>query len=131
MPFEDLLKQQADIAVRMLDQLKGAMVQPARSAASRLALFAHKRYLERHGHQSTNRGIYRAPADRFDRQLRLCSRDMAKQISDIQDIRFDFRPIAKRCTTGHAFRAGWWHRHCVSRAAARDPDLVSVGCRRN
>jgi len=121
--IEDLLKQQADIAVRMVEPTQGALVS-RKIGGIPIGLFAHKRYLERHG---TPKTIADLPAHRligFDRQLAYV-RDMAKKYPDISDIRFDFRTDSNVAQLA-MIRAGGGIGMCQVGLAARDPDLVRL-----
>ena len=120
---EDLLKQQADIAVRMVEPTQGALVS-RKIGGIPIGLFAHRHYLDRHG---TPKTIEDLPAHRligFDRQLAYV-RDMAKKYPDISDIRFDFRTDSNVAQLA-MIRAGGGIGMCQVALAARDPDLVRL-----
>lgn len=64
---EDLLRRDADIAVRMVRPTQGALV-ARKIGVVRLGLFAHPRYVEKHGAPRTLAELPRHPLIGFDKQ---------------------------------------------------------------
>lgn len=120
---EDLLKQQADIAVRMVEPTQGALVS-RKIGGIPIGLFAHRRYLERHG---TPRTIDDMSAHRligFDRELAYI-REAMKIYPGLADMRFDFRSDSNVAQLA-MIRAGGGIGMCQVGLGARDPDLVHL-----
>lgn len=120
---EDLLRQEADIAVRMVPPSQGALVS-RRIAAIRLGLHAHRRYLERHG---TPTGLDQLSSHRligFDRQLAYI-RAILKDKPRLADIHFSMRTDSNLAQMA-MIRAGGGIGMCQNTLARRDPDLIPV-----
>lgn len=120
---EDLLRQEADIAVRMVQPLQGALVS-RRIAAIPLGLHAHRRYLDRHG---TPTGLDQLASHRligFDRQLAYI-RAILKDKPRLADIHFSMRTDSNLAQMA-MIRAGGGIGMCQNTLARRDPDLVPV-----
>jgi DNA-binding transcriptional LysR family regulator len=119
---EDLLRREADIAVRMVRPTQGALL-ARRVGSVRLGLYAHRRYLEAHG---TPRGINDpgAAAIGFDRDTQ-----MLRSLRESQ-IRVDREGFALRTDNDlaqiAALRAGFGVGACQGPIARRDPNLVPV-----
>jgi len=119
---EDLLRREADIAVRMVRPTQGALL-ARRVGAVPLKLYAHRRYLEAHGapRALTDAGVAAIGFDRdtqmmnalADRQIHL-SREMFALRTDN-----DLAQLA-------ALRAGFGVGACHAQIARRDPDLAPV-----
>lgn len=120
---EDLLKQQADIAVRMVEPTQGALVS-RRIGGIPIGMFAHRRYLERHGMPETLDDLPSHRLIGFDRQFAYV-REVLKKHPELADIRFDFRTDSNVAQLA-MIRAGGGIGMCQVRLAARDPDLVRL-----
>ncbi|HTV29500.1 MAG TPA: LysR family transcriptional regulator [Xanthobacteraceae bacterium] len=121
---QDLLRRDADIAVRMARPTQAALL-AKRLGAVPVGLFAHRRYLARHGVPASFEDILAhhtligfdadAAALRTFRQTGLpIARDM-----------FAFRSDSDHAQLA-ALRTGFGIAGCQKRIAARDPDLVAV-----
>jgi DNA-binding transcriptional LysR family regulator len=118
---EDLLRREADIAVRMVRPTQGALL-AKRVGAVRLGLYAHRRHIEAHGVPASLRaagvaiGFDRnpdAPRALADRQLTFTREDFAfRSDSDLAQLAL--------------LRAGFGVGACQIPIAARDPNLVRV-----
>jgi DNA-binding transcriptional LysR family regulator len=119
---EDLLRRDADIAVRMARPTQSALT-ARRIGAVPVGLFAHRRYLQRHGEPTAldQPGI---ASIGFDRNLELLS---ALQALDLPLKRetFAFRSDSDLAQLA-ALRAGFGVGACQYGIARRDPDMVSV-----
>lgn len=118
---EDLLRQQADIAVRMVQPTQGALVS-RKIGAIPIGVFAHRRYLERHGTPQTVEDLASHRLIGFDRQLPYV-REALKQYPAMADIRFGFRTDSNVAQLA-MIRAGGGIGMCQLALGARDPDLV-------
>lgn len=120
---EDLLQQEADIAIRMVRPRQAALLS-RRIGKLSLGFHAHRHYLERHGVPDS---LSELPAHRligFDRQLAYI-RDILKERPDLVGITFDFRADSNLVQLA-AIRAGLGIGMCQHAIAAREPDLVEV-----
>ncbi|MFS8045530.1 LysR family transcriptional regulator [Rhizobium sp. BR 314] len=86
---EDLLQREADIAVRMVAPAQEALLARHVGVIS-LGLFAHKRYIERHGKPETIADLRRHKLIGFDRQTAYI-RSMVKRYPMLDGISFSFR----------------------------------------
>ncbi|MDP2120844.1 MAG: LysR family transcriptional regulator [Hoeflea sp.] len=120
---EDLLGQQADIAVRMVEPTQGALLS-RRIGGVPLGMFAHRRYLERHGTPKTLEDLSSHRAIGFDRQLAYI-RDMLKTRPELADLRFAVRTDSNAAQLA-MIRAGGGIGICQVGLAARDKDLVRL-----
>lgn len=120
---EDLLRQEADIAVRMVEPTQGALVS-RKIGGIPIGLYAHRRYLERHGTPETLKELSSHRAIGFDRHLAYV-RSMLKDYPDISDLRFAVRTDSNVAQLA-MIRAGGGIGMCQVGLAARDPDLVRV-----
>ena len=120
---EDLLKQQADIAVRMVQPSQGALVS-RKIGGIPIGLFAHRRYLFRHGTPQTIEDLSSHRLIGFDRQLAYV-REMTKKHPEFSDVRFDFRSDSNVAQLA-MIRAGGGIGMCQLALGARDPDLVQL-----
>ena len=118
---EDLLRQQADIAVRMVQPTQGALIS-RKIGAIPIGIFAHRRYLERHGTPETIEDLASHRLIGFDRQLPYV-REAMKQYPAMADIRFGFRTDSNVAQLA-MIRAGGGIGMCQMALGARDPDLV-------
>jgi DNA-binding transcriptional LysR family regulator len=119
---EDLLRREADIAVRMVRPTQGALL-ARRVGSVRLGLYAHRRYLEAHG-TPLRLDDPAFAAIGFDREL-LMQRAMAEQQVNLTRERFAFRADHDLAQFA-ALRAGFGIGACQAPIAARHPDLVPV-----
>lgn len=120
---EDLLKREADIAVRMVRPKQESLV-AKKIGTVRLGLFAHRRYLALHG---TPQSIDDAPQHTligFDRETAMVRslRDRGMKLTrDMFGLRSD-NDLAQIA----ALRAGYGLGVCQLGIARRDPDLVHI-----
>ncbi|MCY0147976.1 LysR family transcriptional regulator [Hoeflea sp. G2-23] len=120
---EDLLNQQADIAVRMVEPTQGALVS-RRIGGIPVGIFAHRCYLERHGIPETTEDLASHRLIGFDHQF-VYVREIAKQFPGFANIRFDFRTDSNVAQLA-MIRAGGGIGMCQVGLADRDPDLVRL-----
>ena len=120
---EDLLRQQADIAVRMVEPAQDALV-TQRIGDIPLGFHAHRRYLERHGTpaQIEDLAVHRLIG--FDRQTAFI-RAMMKRAPLLTSLNFTFRADSNLAQMA-AMRAGIGIGICQIAIARRDPDLVHI-----
>jgi DNA-binding transcriptional LysR family regulator len=119
---EDLLRRDADIAVRMVRPTQGALL-AKRVGAVRLGLFAHRRYLEAHG----------APARLDDPSVAAIGFDRDPDaVRALRDRQLNFQRESFALRTDNdlaqlaAIRAGFGVGGAQLPIARRDPDLVEV-----
>ena len=119
---EDLLRREADIAVRMVRPTQGALL-AKRVGAVPLKLYAHRRYLAAHG---TPRSLTQAgvAAIGFDRDTQMMQALAERQIHLSRDL-FALRTDNDLAQLA-ALRAGFGVGACQAQIARRDPDLVPV-----
>ena len=119
---EDLLRRESDIAVRMVRPTQESLL-ARKIGTARLGLFAHRRYIARHGvpdsllsegHAAV--GFDREPSD--SRVTRALNLDLTRDF-------FEFRSDSDLAQLA-ALRAGFGIGGCMFGIAARDPDLVHV-----
>lgn len=120
---EDLLQQEADIAIRMVPPTQSALLS-RRIGKLSLGFHAHRRYLDRHGMPSDLNALSDHRLIGFDRQLAYI-RDILKGRPDLVGISFDFRADSNLVQLA-AIRAGLGIGMCQHAIAAREPDLVEV-----
>lgn len=120
---EDLLQQEADIAIRMVRPSQSALLS-RRIGKITLGFHAHRRYLDRHGIPASLAELPNHRLIGFDRQLAYI-RDILKQRPDLAGIGFDFRADSNLVQLA-AIRAGLGIGMCQHAFAARDPELVEV-----
>jgi DNA-binding transcriptional LysR family regulator len=120
--LEDLLRRDADIAVRMARPTQGALT-ARRVGAVPVGLFAHRRYLERHGEPSRLDEPGHAIVG-FDRNV-LMLRGLAELNLPLSRDTFAFRSDNDLAQLA-ALRAGFGFGGCQYGIARRDPDLVHV-----
>ena len=120
---EDLLRRDADIAVRMIRPEQGALV--ARKIGTvGIGLFAHRRYAEAHGLPRTIDEIADHPLIGFDRDV-VSLRSMEAANPFISRERFAFRSDSDLAQLA-ALRAGFGLGGCQLGIAADEPDLIRV-----
>lgn len=117
---EDLLRREADIAVRMTRPTQGAVV-ARRIGRLRLGLYAHRSYLQAHGEPRTLKEAGHA-AIGFDRNV-----EVARQLGETRFSRNDFAFRADEDLAQlAALRSGFGIGACHVPLARRDPNLVPV-----
>lgn len=128
--LEDLLRREADIAVRMTSPAQEALVVRHIGDIS-LGLFAHRRYLERHGAPKDAEGLLTHRLIGFDRRtafIRAAAdriRASAPAFPDLERIRWSYRADSNLAQLA-AIRAGSGIGICQVGIARRDPNLVRV-----
>ena len=120
---EDLLRQQADIAVRMVEPAQDALV-TQRIGDIPLGFHAHRRYLERHGTPVQIEDLSAHRLIGFDRQTAFI-RAMMKRAPLLTSLNFTFRADSNLAQMA-AMRAGIGIGICQIAIARRDPDLVHL-----
>ncbi|MHB0952647.1 MAG: LysR family transcriptional regulator [Allorhizobium sp.] len=120
---EDLLKQEADVAVRMVAPKQGALVS-RRIGKIPLGFHAHRRYLEGHGTPTSLNELSKHRLIGFDRELAYV-RAMLKDRPEIAATHFALRTDSNLAQLA-AIRAGCGIGMCQNALAHRDPDLVPV-----
>lgn len=121
---EDLLRRDADIAVRMVRPAQAALV-ARRIGRVGIGLYAHRRYAQAHGLPATLDDLAAHPVIGFDRD------DMARRSIAGSDSppttreTFAFRSDSDLAQLA-ALRAGFGIGGCQTGIAADDPDLVPV-----
>tara|TARA_R110002020_G_scaffold16307_19_gene57720 strand:- start:10233 stop:11144 length:912 start_codon:yes stop_codon:yes gene_type:complete len=120
---EDILKQQADIAVRMVKPSQGALVS-RRIGGIPLGMFAHRRYLDRYGTPETVEDLSHHRLIGFDRQFAYV-REMLKTYPTMAQVRFDFRSDSNVAQLAMV-RAGGGIGMSQIGLGIRDPDLVHL-----
>jgi molybdate transport repressor ModE-like protein len=120
--MEDLLRREADIAVRMVRPTQGALL-ARRVGSVRLGLYAHRRYIEAHGIPKSMEDPAIASIG-FDRAVQMARSLQESQIHLDRDT-FTLRTDNDLAQIA-ALRAGFGVGACQLQIAARDPDLVPV-----
>ncbi len=120
---EDLLQQEADIAIRMIRPVQAALVS-RRVGVVALGFHAHRSYLDRHGTPQSTAELAAHRLIGFDKQLAYI-RDLLKARPDIANIHFNVRADSNLVQLA-AIRAGLGIGVCQTSIAARDPDLVEI-----
>lgn len=128
--LEDLLKREADIAVRMTSPAQEALV--ARHIGDiPLGLYAHRRYLERYGPPENAEGLLAHRLIGFDRRTAFVRaaadriRAVAPAFPDMERIRWSYRADSNLAQLA-AIRVGAGIGICQVGIARRDPDLVRL-----
>lgn len=120
---QDLLRRDADIAVRMVRPKQGALV-AKKIGRIALGLFAHRRYLTRHGTPKSIADVAQHSVIGFDRET------AALRALRQTGLTFTRDTFALRCDADlaqlAALRAGYGLGVCQLGIARRDPDLVAV-----
>jgi len=119
---EDLLRREADIAVRMARPSQGALL-AHRIGSVRLGLYAHRRYLDSHGAPLTmdDPGVAAIGFDRDTQMLRSLRESQINVDRESFALRSD-NDLAQLA----ALRAGFGVGACHAPLARRDPELVAV-----
>jgi DNA-binding transcriptional LysR family regulator len=119
---EDLIRREADIAVRMARPTQGALT-ARRIGSAPVGLYAHRRYIEKHGvpDRLDDPGF---SAIGFDRDLQTQRALEERQLPLTKEF-FAFRSDGDLAQLA-ALRAGFGIGACQVNIAARDPELVPV-----
>ncbi len=120
---EDLLRREADIAVRMVAPTQAALL-ARRIGAIELGLHAHRRYLDRRGTPATLDALAGHALIGFDRET-TAVRALQKLGLPLTREMFAIRTDSDT-TQFSAIRAGLGIGVCQAPLAARDPDLVRL-----
>jgi DNA-binding transcriptional LysR family regulator len=124
---EDLLRREADIAVRGVRPTQGSVV-AKRVGTFRLGLYAHRSYLQKHGEPQRLDGVLLRgkghAAIGFDRDLQIQRKLEEMQLPIKRDL-FTFRSDSDLAQLA-AIRAGLGIGAMQTGLAARDPNLVRV-----
>ena len=120
---EDLLRRDADIAVRMVRPTQSALV-ARRIGTVAIGLYAHRRYAEAHGLPRTLEEIADHPLIGFDRD-EVSLRSVEDAGPFLRRERFAFRSDSDLAQLA-ALRAGYGLGGCQVGIAADDPDLLPV-----
>lgn len=120
---EDLLRQQADIAVRMVAPAQEALLS-RRIGAIPLGFHAHRYYIERHGEPRSAADLAGHRLIGYDRQLAYV-RSVLKDRPHLAQMGFTFRADSNLSQLA-MIRAGGGIGICQIPLAARDPDLVEL-----
>ena len=121
---DDLLTREADIAVRMIRPRQGALT-ARRIGTVALGLFAHRRYVERHGVPDSLEALTTHPMIGFDREAPVLPGGL-----EGTHLAFERGMFALRTDSDLAglamLRAGFGIGVCQCALAAQDPDLVPL-----
>jgi DNA-binding transcriptional LysR family regulator len=120
---DNLLRREADIAVRMVEPAHEALV-VRRIGTVTLGLHAHWRYLDRAGRPRTLDGLRQHSLIGFDRETPEI-RSMRRRVHGLGDVHLSFRTDSDIAQL-MAIRAGWGIGMCQVALARRDPDLERV-----
>jgi DNA-binding transcriptional LysR family regulator len=120
---EDLLRRDADIAVRMVKPSQGALV-ARRLGEIKLGLHAHRRYLDRRGMPARLEQLLQHALIGFDQET-AALRGLLKHFPSLQRASFALRANSDLAQL-NAIRTGFGIGICQVRLAARDATLVRV-----
>jgi DNA-binding transcriptional LysR family regulator len=120
---EDLLHREADVAVRMAEPSQSALV-VRRIGDIPVGLFAHRRYVARHGAPKVPAELAEHRIIGFDRKTAYI-RAMTKRYPLFGNLTFTLRTDSNLAQLA-AIRAGAGIGICQSALAADDPDLVRI-----
>ncbi|WP_395063446.1 LysR family transcriptional regulator [Paraburkholderia silvatlantica] len=120
---DDLLRREADIAIRMFRPAQEALV-TKRVGAIEVGLHAHERYLALHGVPESMKALSRHTIIGFDRENAFI-RSVQPRFAAYNRNNFAFRADSDLAQLA-AIRAGFGIGGCQSPLAARDPKLVRV-----
>jgi DNA-binding transcriptional LysR family regulator len=120
--LSNLLRREADIAVRMVRPTQGALV-ARRVGAVPLRLYAHRRYIEAHGLPASLQDAAHSAVG-FDRDVQTQRYLQDRQLPFTRES-FAFRSDQDLAQLA-ALRAGFGVGACQAPLARRDPDLVPV-----
>jgi DNA-binding transcriptional LysR family regulator len=124
--LEDLLRRDADIAVRMVEPAQDALVVRWIGNVA-LGFHAHRRYLERHGAPECLEDLMGHSLIGFDREAPAALSMLRGKLPVFEQTRFALRADSHLAQLA-AIRAGFGIGVCQTGLAARDPDLVHVLC---
>ncbi len=120
---EDLLRQEADIAVRMVAPEQDALI-TRRIGGIPLGLHAHRRYLDKHGFPEKLEDLRQHRTIGFDRESAFV-RTIRKRVPLLDLMRPSFRADSNLAQLA-AIRAGFGIGVCQVELAKRDPDIVRL-----
>ena len=120
---DNLLRRDADIAVRMVEPAQEALV-VKRIGSVTLGLHAHRRYLDRAGAPRSLEALHRHSVIGFDRETPAI-RSMRKRVAGFDAIRFALRTNSDIAQL-MAIRAGFGIGICQVALARQDPKLERV-----
>ena len=120
---QDLLRRDADIAVRMVRPAQTALI-ARRIGVVAIGLFAHRRYAQAHGLPATVEAIADHPLIGFDRD-EASLRSLEDAAAFLHRDRFAFRCDSDLAQLA-ALRAGYGLGGCQLGIAADEPDLIPV-----
>ncbi|SHI57182.1 DNA-binding transcriptional regulator, LysR family [Aureimonas altamirensis DSM 21988] len=120
---EDLLRQEADIAIRMAKPVQDALI-VRRIGAIPIALFAHSRYLQARGVPESADDLAGHRMIGFDRQTEFI-RAMRKRLPILDSMHAALK-VDSNLAQLALIRAGCGIGACQTRLAAREPELVKV-----
>ncbi len=121
--IENLLRRDADVAVRMVQPMQEALV-VQRIGTVALGLHAHRRYLDRHGAPQDIAALGAHSLIGYDRETPAI-RAMRSRIPGFADVHFALRSDSDIAQLA-AIRAGFGIGICQVAIAKRDPDLMQV-----
>lgn len=121
--LEDLLRREADIAVRMLRPSQDALI-ARRIGDVELGLYAQRRYLDRYGTPTSWQELGAHSVIGFDRENAFIQ-NLRKSLAGFSRERFALRTDSDLAQLA-AIRAGYGLGICQVRLAERDPALVRV-----
>lgn len=119
----DLLKQEADIAVRMAEPAQGTLI-AQRIGAIPLGFHAHRRYLDRYGTPQSFADLAHHRIIGYDRETAFI-RAMRKRAPMLGEHGFTFKTDSNLAQMA-AIRAGLGIGVCQIAIAAREPDIVPL-----
>ena len=119
----DLLRREADIAVRMVEPAQKALV-VKRVGTIKVGLHAHRRYLKRHGTPQSLAALADHALIGFDRET-AAIRSMRRRMPDLRRELFRLRTDSDVAQLA-AIRAGYGIGACQMALAARDRNLARV-----
>ncbi|OLP57166.1 LysR family transcriptional regulator [Rhizobium rhizosphaerae] len=120
---EDLLRHEADVAVRMVAPQQEALVSRALGTLE-VGLFAHHRYIARHGLPQTEADLADHRVIGFDRNSAFLQA-VRRRVPILDQLSFALRTDSNLAQLS-AVRAGFGIGACQVRLAERDPDLRRV-----
>jgi DNA-binding transcriptional LysR family regulator len=121
--LDNLLRREADIAVRMVEPTHEALV-IKRIGTVTVGLYAHRRYLDRAGRPRTLDGLQKHCMIGFDRETPEI-RSMRRRVRSLDTVHFAFRTDSDIAQL-MAIRAGLGIGFCQVALARREPDLERV-----
>ncbi|OCP35012.1 LysR family transcriptional regulator [Ensifer sp. LC163] len=121
--IEDILRQEAEIAVRMAAPSQDALV-ALHIGAVPLGFHAHRRYIERRGMPKTLADLSRHSLIGYDRETAAIRAIIARS-PDLPEVRFALKADSNLAQLA-AIRAGFGIGICQNALAARDPDILPV-----